>query len=123
MLRTRLMVILGLLVVSSMILSACGGATAQPTEPPQQATEAPATPEATATEPPTPTPAPVTRTGPWVDELVFSEQPDNALCIAQLQANEIDVCADGNTNPDDFKTVQADSNLSYATSYGLNYGL
>ena len=123
MLRTRLMVILGLLVVASMILSACGGATAQPTEPPQQATEAPTEVEATATEPPTPTPEPVTRTGPWVDELVFSEQPDNALCIAQLQAGEIDVCADGNTNPDDFKTVQADSNLAYSTAFGLNFEL
>ena len=123
MLRTRLMVILGLLVVASMILSACGGATAQPTEPPQQATEAPTEVEATATEPPTPTPEPVTRTGPWVDELVFSEQPDNALCIAQLQANEVDSCADGNTNPDDFKTVQADPNLAYPTGFGLNFEL
>ncbi|HEU0294727.1 MAG TPA: ABC transporter substrate-binding protein, partial [Anaerolineales bacterium] len=124
MLRTRLMAILGLLVVASMILSACGGATAQPTEPPQQqATEPPQATEAPPTEVPTPTTVPVTRTGPWVDELVFSEQPDNALCIAQLQANEIDSCADGNTNPDDFKTVQADSNLNYATSYGLNFEL
>jgi len=122
MLRTRLMVILGLLVVASMILSACGGATAQPTEPPQQATEAPATPEATATEAPTATPEPVTRTGPWVDEIVFSEA-DNAVCISQLQSGDVDVCADGNTNPDDFKNVQGDANLKYATSFGLNYGL
>jgi peptide/nickel transport system substrate-binding protein len=124
MLRTRLMAILGLLVVASMILSACGGATAQPTEPPQQqATEPPQATEAPPTEVPTPTTVPVTRTGPWVDELVFSEQPDNALCIAQLQANEVDSCADGNTNPDDFKTVQADPNLAYPTGFGLNFEL
>ena len=124
MLRTRLMAILGLLVVASMILSACGGATAQPTEPPQQATEPPAaTPEATATEPPTPTPEPVTRKGAWVDELVFSEQPENAVCIAQLQAGDLDSCPESNSNPDDFKVVAADPNLTYSTAYGLNFGI
>jgi peptide/nickel transport system substrate-binding protein len=40
-----------------------------------------------------------------------------------LQAGDVDICADGNTNPDDFKTVKADSNLKYATAYGLNFGL
>ena len=123
MLRNRLFALLGLLVVASMVLAACGGT---PTEAPStEATEAPATEAATEapTEEPTPTPEPVTRKGPWVDEIVFSEQADNALCIAQLQAGDVDLCADGNTNPDDFKTVQADSTLEYATSYGLNYGL
>ena len=123
MLRNRLFAMLGLLVVASMVLAACGGT---PTEAPStEATEAPATEAVTeaATEEPTPTPEPVTRKGAWVDEIVFSEQSDNALCIAQLQAGDLDVCADGNTNPDDFKTVQADPNLKYATSYGLNFEL
>jgi peptide/nickel transport system substrate-binding protein len=120
--RNRFMFVIGLLVIASMILSACGGApkteAPKPTEAPAQATEA-------ATEAPTaaPTEPPVTRKGPWVDEVVFSEQADNAVCISQLQAGDIDVCADGNTNPEDFKTVQADANLKYATSYGLNFGL
>jgi hypothetical protein len=99
-----------------MVLSACGGAAT-----PAPATEAPQATTAPATE--APTAAPVTRTGPWVDEVVFSEQGDNAVCIAQLQAGDLDSCADGNTNPDDFKTVQGDSNLSYSTSYGLNFGI
>ena len=123
MLRTRLMAILGLLVVASMILSACGpAATVEPTEAP--ATEAPAT-EAPATEAPTEaptaTPEPVTRKGAWVDEIVFSEQPENAVCIAQLQAGDLDSCPESNSSPDDFKTVEADPNLTYSTAYGLNF--
>ena len=123
MLRTRLMTILGLLVVASMILSACGpAATVEPTEAP--ATEAPAT-EAPATEAPTEaptaTPEPVTRKGAWVDEIVFSEQPENAVCIAQLQAGDLDSCPESNSSPEDFQTVAADSNLTYSTAYGLNF--
>ena len=121
MLRNRLFALLGLLVIASMVLAACAPAT---TEEAPAATDAPAeATEAAATEEPTPTPEPVTRKGPWVDELVFSEQADNAICISQLQAGDVDLCADGNTNPDDFKTVQGDSALEYATSYGLNFGL
>jgi len=123
MLRTRLMAILGLLVVASMILSACGpAATVEPTEAPMTeapATEAPAT--AAPTEAPTATPEPVTRKGAWVDEIVFSEQPENAVCIAQLQAGDLDSCPESNSSPDDFKTVEADPNLTYSTAYGLNF--
>jgi peptide/nickel transport system substrate-binding protein len=123
MLRTRLMAILGLLVVASMILSACGPAAtteAAPTQAPQ-ATEPPQATEAPPTETLEPTAVPVTRKGAWVDEIVFSEQPENAVCIAQLQAGDLDSCPESNSSPDDFKTVAADSNLSYSTAYGLNF--
>jgi len=124
MLRTRLMAILGLFVVASMILSACGPAAtteAPATEVPQQATEAPDATEAPPTEALEPTAVPVTRTGSWVDEIVFSEQPENAVCIAQLQAGDLDSCPESNSSPDDFKTVAADPNLTYSTAYGLNF--
>jgi peptide/nickel transport system substrate-binding protein len=106
-----------------MILSACGpAATAQPTEEPQ-ATKPPAqvATEAPPTEAPTAAAVPVTRKGAWVDEIVFSEQPENAVCIAQLQAGDLDSCPESNSSPDDFKTVAADSNLTYSTAYGLNF--
>ncbi len=117
MLRNRLFAMLSLLVVASMALAACAPRAVTETpepEPPAQPTEVPTA---------EPTPEPVTRKGPWVDEIVFSEQADNALCISQLQAGDLDICADGNSNPEDFKTVQADNNLTYSTSYGLNFGL
>ncbi len=121
----KLSIVLSFLIAISVILSACAP------QVPATATEAPveeptAAEEPTATEPPTEppataTPEPTTRTGTWVDEVVFSEQADNAVCIAQLQAGEVHVCADGNSNPDDFETVQADPNLEYNTSFGLNF--
>ena len=103
MLRTRMMVVLGLLVSVSMILSACGGSTTPTTAPQTQAPQVQPTtaPTQAPTEPPTPTTVPVTRKGPWVDELDFSEQGDNAVCISQIQAGDIDTCADGNTNKSD----------------------
>lgn len=118
MLRKRLFALLGLLVIASMVLAACGTPAPATDETAEVPTEA-------ATDAPTeePTPEPTTRVGPWVDEIVFSEQAENSVCIAQLQAGDVDVCADGNTNPDEFKTVQSDPNLKYATSYGLNFEL
>ncbi len=59
MLRNRLFFVLGLLVVASMILSACGAPAPAATEAPAVATEAPAV----ATEAPVvPTEAPITPT-------------------------------------------------------------
>lgn len=123
----KLFVTLSLLVALSLLMAACAPqaptATEQPAEPTVEEPVVTEAPTEVATEAPTPTPEPTTRTGTWVDEVVFSEQPDNAVCIAQLQAGEIDTCADGNSNPDDFQTVQADPNLEYATSFGLNFEL
>ncbi|NWG33680.1 MAG: peptide ABC transporter substrate-binding protein [Chloroflexi bacterium] len=54
MLRNRLMLVLGLLVAASMILSACGGATQAPEEPAAPAPAEPAAPAPQPTEPPAP---------------------------------------------------------------------
>ncbi|NJN79174.1 MAG: ABC transporter substrate-binding protein [Anaerolineales bacterium] len=118
MLKNRLFILLGLLVIASMILTACG---------PSATTEEPGTgetaeaPTEVATE--EPTPEPTTRQGAWVDEVVFSEQGDQAAAIAQLQAGDIDVYADGIADPNLFQTVQGDSNLGYSTSFGLYFEL
>lgn len=119
MLRNRLSIWLGLLVIASMILAACGTPAAE------TATEAPATgetaeaPTEAATE--EPTPEPTTRQGAWVDEVVFSEQGDEAAAVAQLQAGDIDLYSDGIADPNLFQTVQGDPNLAYSTSYGLYF--
>jgi peptide/nickel transport system substrate-binding protein len=95
------MLVIGLLVVASMILSACGGevvetpvVTAEPTEPP------------------------VTRTGAWVDQIVFTGIDQAEAAVTQLQAGEIDVYAYGVADAVLFETVKADPALSYTTSFG-----
>lgn len=124
----KLSILLSFLVTVSLLLAACQPQAptatqpaAEPTAAEPEVTEAPT--EEPTEVPATATPEPTTRTGPWLDEVVFSEQADNAICIAQLQAGDIDSCADGNSNPDDFQTVQSDPNLEYATSFGLNFEL
>jgi peptide/nickel transport system substrate-binding protein len=107
----KLMTVLGFLVVASMILSACAQAT-------PAATEAPVEPaEPVATEAPTEVPA-STRTGAWVDEVVFSAIPDCAPAIAQISAGAVDMYPVTCDKAEDLATVKADPNLQYVTSVG-----
>ncbi len=107
----KLMTVLGLLIVASMILTACAQAT-------PAATEAPAEPaEPVATEAPTEVPA-STRTGAWVDEVVFSAIPDCAPAIAQISAGAVDMYPVTCDKAEDLATVKADPNLQYVTSVG-----
>lgn len=124
MLRNRLSIWLGLLVIASMILAACGTPAAETVTTEEAAPSTEDTAEApTEAETEEPAAEQSTRTGAWVDEVVFSEQGDQASAIAQLQAGDIDVYADGIASPDLFQTVQNDPNLAYSTSFGLNFEL
>ncbi|MBN2148609.1 MAG: hypothetical protein JW726_14575 [Anaerolineales bacterium] len=66
----------------------------------------------------TPTPIPTTRTGAWVDQVVFVEQNDAAAAVQQLLAGEIDIYAYGVGDPELFRTVQEETALSYSNSFG-----
>ena len=113
MLRNRLMYVLGLLVIASMILSACGSATtAKP-----QATQAPALTEAPTAAPTEP---PVTRHGGWLDEIDVSVV-DGASAISQIQAGAIDMFSYG-LPPSEAKAVK-DSGLGYVAGYSTYYGI
>src|SRR4030095_2624756 len=85
MLRTRLMYVLGLLVVASMVLSACGAPATEPlaaaTEPPAAATEPPTT---AATEAPAPATSDTIIIGTWQEPRGFSD-------AAQSQAIQVEV--------------------------------
>ena len=94
MLQKRLMLVVGVVVALSMVLTACGpNVTATPAAPAQ--TEAP---QATATEAPTQVP-PTTRKGGWLDEINFSVV-DSASAVTQLQAGAIDIYAGGLASAD-----------------------
>ncbi len=105
--RKSLFAALALLVVTSMILAACGPSGT-------------ATPAAVTTEPDvTEVPVGTTRHGGWVDQLVFTGNPDMESAITQLQAGEIDVYAMSMSDGDLFEVVKADPELEYTTSVGV----
>jgi peptide/nickel transport system substrate-binding protein len=129
----KLFSILGLLVIASMVLVACGQqvvtevvketqvvkqtevVTVKETEvvtvKETQIVEVTAVPEPTA--------APVvTRKGAWVDSVVFTSIDQADQAVAQLQAGDIDVYAYTVADPEVFKTVNADPALQYSTALG-----
>jgi hypothetical protein len=97
MLRNRLMTVLGLILVASMVLSACGTPTPAATEAPATAAPAVAT-EVPATDVPAPTAeptkAPVTRKGGWLDEIDYSVV-DAQSVITQIGAGAVDLFSYG----------------------------
>ncbi|MBI5952912.1 MAG: ABC transporter substrate-binding protein [Chloroflexi bacterium] len=107
-----------LLVVLGMVLSAC--APTAVTEAPVVTTEEPAAPAATDAPAAAPTEAPVatTRTGGWLDEIVFTSIDEVPNAVAQLQADQLDLYAYLADDPDTFEVVKNDPGLAYSLSYG-----
>jgi peptide/nickel transport system substrate-binding protein len=105
--------IVSLMVALSMALAACGQATStkQPAE--TQAPVVTEAPAAVATEAPA-----TTRTGAWVDEIVFTSIDEAPNAVAQLQADQIDLYAYLAEDADTFAIVKDDPNLAYSMSYG-----
>jgi hypothetical protein len=66
----------------------------------------------------TPTPVPSTRTGAWVDQVVFTSVDDANAAVAQIQAGELDIYAYTVDDPELYKTVQADPNLTWTNAFG-----
>lgn len=119
MLRNRLYFVMGLLVIASMVLAACGGnATEAPqvTEAPAVVTEAPAV----ATEAPVPTPEPTTRHGGWLDEIAYSVV-DAQSATTQIGAGAVDLFSYG-LAADKLAEIKA-ANLCYTQSYGTYYSI
>src|SRR5215216_867159 len=114
------MSVLGLLVIVSMVLTACGAqnVATQSTEAPA-VTQPPVVTEA-PTEAPTavPTEPPTTRKGGWLDEIVFSVVSSDSA-VTQIEAGAIDIYAGGLASAE-FPTITA-AGLNYSTSNGLYY--
>lgn len=127
MLRTKIMWVLSLVIVASMLLAACAPQTVEVIKTVEVEKEVVATQivEVKETEivevevaAPTATPEPVTRTGGWLDLVVFTEQGSADAAISQLQSGDIDVYAYSVGGPERFAKVAADENLSYSNAYG-----
>lgn len=116
MLRKRLMLVLGVVLVASMVLSACAPSTPAATEAPV-VTEAP-----TAAPTEAPTEVPVVRTtrhGGWLDEVAMSVVSADAA-ITQIAAGAIDIYASNLSTPQDVQAAK-DANLNTSKQYGLTY--
>ncbi len=113
-----LLSVMSLMVVLSLLLGACGSTATQP----PAVTDAPVVtqaPEATKAPTETPTEAPKsTRTGAWVDEVVFTSIDDVASAVAQMQAGQLDMYPSQSDDVDTYEIVKSDPNLAYSNSYG-----
>jgi peptide/nickel transport system substrate-binding protein len=113
MLQKRLMLVIGLLMAFSMVLSACGPTATTTSAPP--ATQA--GPAATAA--PTAVP-PTTRHGGWLDEVDYSVVGADSA-IAQVQAGAIDLFS-FNMASTELSALKS-SGLGYSGSFGGNYAI
>ncbi|MBN2387573.1 MAG: hypothetical protein JXB85_11180 [Anaerolineales bacterium] len=112
--RNILLSLLALLIVASMVLTACGAETEATEAPDVQPTEGDTTGSDVTAEPVVHS----TRTGGWVDEIVFTSIDQAEAAVIQLQADEIDIYAYTVNDPNVFRTVQDDPSLAYSRSYG-----
>jgi peptide/nickel transport system substrate-binding protein len=121
----KIMIVLGLLVVASMILAACGPAeTPATTEPVAPApTEEPAAPAPTEepTAEPTEPPFTTTRKGAWVDEVSMSVVTSGSA-VTQISAGAIDIYGGNLATPQDLQAIR-DAGLSNSEQFGLYYEL
>lgn len=113
MLRKRLFALLGLLVIASMVLAACGTPATEEAAP---ATEegAPATEAATEE----PAPPPTTRHGGWLDEIAISSVTSDSA-VTQITAGAIDIYTRAVAS-DRVQEIK-DAGICYAQSYGGYY--
>jgi peptide/nickel transport system substrate-binding protein len=112
----KIFVFISLLVVLGMVLSACAPAAA--TEPAVAETEAPSVPATQAPAAATEAPVATTRTGGWVDEIVFTSIDEVPNAVAQLQAGQLDMYPSQSSDADTYNIVKSDPDLSYSNSYG-----
>lgn len=117
MLRNRLTVAFGLMLVLCLLLSSCGKTpVVTPAAVGEETAAATLAPTAVETEA---APA-TTRKGGWFDEINFSVV-DNDSAVTQIKANAIDIYADG-LAASDFPSIK-EAGLPYVQNNGLQYDI
>ncbi len=118
MLQKRLMLVVGVVVALSMVLSGCGP-NVTPTAPAPANTQAPQATAVPATEAPTAVP-PTTRHGGWLDEIDYSVVSSDSA-ISQVQAGAIDLYSFSLASQE-LDAIKA-AGVNYAQYYGGYYGI
>jgi peptide/nickel transport system substrate-binding protein len=63
-------------------------------------------------------PEPVDRKGGWLDMIVFVEEPSANAAVTRLEVGDMNIYAYTVSDPEVFKTVQANPDFAYTLSYG-----
>lgn len=61
--------------------------------------------------------------GPWVDQISFQSEADQAKVVDMLENNEVQIHVSDISDADVFATIQASPDLDYVMSYGLFFEL
>lgn len=129
MLTRKSLLVLNLLLVAALVLGACTQATPQVIEKEKIVTqevvvtkevekEVVVTQEVIKEVEVTADVEESTRTGAWLDQIVFIEQNSADAAVAQLQAGDIDIYAYTVNDPNVYETVRNDPELDYFNAYG-----
>ncbi len=117
MIKNRLMLVLGLLVIASMVLGACAPQPTATTEPAPSATTDPTNTTA-PTEEVVEAPR-TTRKGGWLDQITMTVVTADAA-ITQISAGAIDVYASNLSRPQDIEAADA-AGLERSFQFGIYY--
>ena len=126
--KTRVMSILGVVLVLSMLLASCApkeiiktvevGKEVVKTVEVQKEVVKTVEVQKEVQVVVTPTPVPTTRTGAWVDSVIFTSQDSDEAAVTQMLAGELDIYAFSVANPTLFTKVKENPDLAYSQSYG-----
>jgi peptide/nickel transport system substrate-binding protein len=114
--RNRVLALLSLLLISSLLLGACGPTASATTEAPVEATEV----MEEVTEEPTEEPR-TTRVGGWLDEIGMKVVGADSA-ITQIAAGDIDIYTSNLSTPQDVQAADAEG-LERSFQYGIYYEL
>jgi len=112
--------LLSLIVILSLVLTACGAQSSANDDSPgsEPDTSVPtAVPEDTTDDSSMPH---TDRKGAWVDEVIFTEENSAEAAVSQLNAGELDIYAYTVAEAPVYETVKESSNLAYSSAAGSN---
>jgi peptide/nickel transport system substrate-binding protein len=112
----RTLILFSVLIVGAMLLSACGDGAVETVVVEKEGETIVETVEVIVEV--EPTPEPVTRTGAWVDTVIFVEEPSPDAAVTRILAGDIDLYAFSISEAPIAERIYASDELSYYISYG-----